>query len=370
MPDTHAILSASSSKMWLNCPPSALLNAKLPESSSPYAQQGTDAHSLCEFKLHQALGHKVRDPTEDLQNYDEEMENCANDYTAYVLSQIPENAQVFIEERLDFSKWVPGGFGTGDCIIIGDGTLKIIDFKYGLGVLVSAEQNTQMMLYALGAIDTYDMLYDIKEVQMTIFQPRRQNVSTYTISKEELLKWAEEYLIPRAKLAAEGKGEFHAGSHCQFCKIKATCRKRAEHHMELARYEFAKPETLTDEEVEDILDKVDGLSGWANDVKEYALQQALSGKKWKRWKVVEGRSNRKYTDEKAVADKVQEAGFDPYDHKLQGVTAMSKLLGKKKFDELLGGLVYKPKGKPTLVDIGDKRPEINTADEDFKEELS
>ena len=245
--------------------------------------------------------------------------------------------------------------------------LQIIDFKYGLGVLVEAENNPQMMCYALGALDTYDGIYDIESVEMTIFQPRRGNVSTFTISKEDLLKWAEEYLAPIAQLAYNGEGEFHAGDHCQFCKVKATCRKRAEYNMELAAYDFEEPAMLDEDEIAEILPKIDSLITWANDLKDYALQQALSGVAYKGFKVVEGKSNRKYTDENAVAETIKQHGYDPYERKLLGITAMTSLLGKKKFEELLGGLISKPPGKPALVPESDKRPALNTAIDDFND---
>lgn len=252
-------------------------------------------------------------------------------------------------------------------MIVSDGLLHIIDYKHGLGVLVSAEKNSQLSCYALGALDLFDGIYDITEVSLTIYQPRRENVSTYTMSKDELLTWADTVLSPTAKLAYDGKGDFKAGDHCQFCKAKANCRKRAEYNLELARYDFEMPAALEDDEVASILTKVDELVSWASDLKEYALQKPLSGTKFTGFKVVEGRSNRKYTDEDAVARTVEAAGFDPYEKKLLGITAMSQALGKKKFEELLGGLVYKPPGKPALVPESDKRPAMNTAIEDFKE---
>lgn len=280
---------------------------------------------------------------------------------------------LFIEQRLDFSKWVPGGFGTGDCVIVSDDELIIIDFKYGTGVLVDAERNTQMMLYALGAIAMFDGVYDIRSVTMTIYQPRRANVSTYTLTKNELLDWAEHKLKPTAELAAKGEGEFKAGEHCRFCKVKATCRKRAEYNLELARYDFELPSQLTDTEIEAVLEKADSLVSWCDDIKEYALKEALAGKQWA-WKAVEGRANRKYTDENAVAEKVQTAGYDPYEHTVLGITAMTKLLGKAKFKELLDGLIEKPQGKPALVKKSDKRPAMDiskaaSAADDFKEEI-
>ena len=279
-----------------------------------------------------------------------------------------KDPQVLVEQRLDFSKWVPEGFGTGDCLIVADDVLHIIDFKYGLGVLVEAEDNPQMMCYALGALDIYDGIYDITSVKMTIFQPRRENVSTFTIKKEDLLKWADEFLKPTAELAFNGEGEFKAGDHCTFCKAKATCRKRAEYNLELAKYDFEMPASLSETEIAAILPKIDDLTAWAADIKEYALQQALSGTEYPGFKVVEGRANRKYTDEEAVAFVVKDNGYDPYEKKLLGITAMTSLLGKKKFEELLGALITKPQGKPTLVPASDKRPALNTAKDDFSEE--
>lgn len=374
----HAYLSASASHRWLACPPSAKLCANILDQASEYAQQGTDCHELCAYLVEKALGRDVIDPTENLTYYDAEMQNCAEEYRNYVLEQIEaakefcKDPQVMIEQRLDFSRWVENGFGTGDCVIVADEVLQIIDYKHGLGILVSAGDdehggNSQMMCYALGALEVFGDIYDINQIKMTIFQPRRDNISTYTISKKNLLKWADEVLAPTAQLAYVGKGEFNAGDHCTFCKVKATCRKRAEYNLELAKYDFEMPATLDDTEIAAILEKVDEMISWGNDIKDYALQQAQSGVHFEGWKIVEGRSNRKYTDENAVADTVKDAGFDPYEKKLLGITAMSTLLGKKKFEELLGGLIYKPPGKPTLVPESDKRPAMNTAKDDFKE---
>ena len=369
----HAYLSASASHRWLSCPPSAKLCAEINDEASPYAQQGTDAHELCEYKVLHALGHEVSDPTENLEFFDTEMNDCTDEYCSYVLEQyekakeLCKDPKVLVEQRLDFSKWVPDGFGTGDCLIIADKVLQIIDFKYGLGILVEAKNNPQMMCYALGALDTYDGIYDIEFIEMTIFQPRRDNVSTFTISKEKLLDWAENFLKPIAELAYNGEGEFHAGDHCQFCKVKATCRKRAEYNMELAAYDFQEPTMLDATEIAEILPKIDTLVAWANDVKDYALQQALSGTEYPGFKVVEGKSNRKYTDEASVASIVADAGFDPYEKKLLGITAMTSLLGKNRFNELLSGYITKPPGKPALVPESDKRPALNTAKDDFND---
>ena len=371
----HALLSASSSHRWLNCPPSARLCEGYDDKGSNFAAEGSDAHSLCEFKLRKALGMEAKDPTEDLSWYDAEMEESASGYAAFVMELVAEAKKtcsdpvVLIEQRLDYSKYVQSGFGTGDCVLIADGTLHIVDFKYGRGGLVEAEDNPQMKLYALGALEIFDCLYDIDTVSMTIYQPRRANVSTFTLTRQELLDWAETVLVPTAELAYAGDGEYHCGEWCQFCKAKADCRERARANMELARYEFRQPPLLTDEEVEEILGKLDSLMDWASDIKDYALQAAISGKHWSGYKLVEGRANRRYTDENAVVAAVKAAGYDPYDEpKLLGVTAMTTLLGRKQFNDILGGLITKPQGKPTLVPESDKRPAMTTILDDFKEE--
>lgn len=371
----HALLSASSSHRWLNCPPSARLCEGYDDKGSNFAAEGSDAHSLCEYKLRKALGMEAKDPTEDLTWYDAEMEESASGYAAFVMELVAEAKKtcsdpvVLIEQRLDYSKYVQSGFGTGDCVLIADGTLHIVDFKYGRGVLVEAEDNPQMKLYALGALEIFDCLYDIDTVSMTIYQPRRANVSTFTLTRQELLDWAETVLVPTAELAYTGDGEYHCGEWCQFCKAKADCRERARANMELARYEFRQPPLLTDEEVEEILGKLDSLMDWASDIKDYALQAAISGKHWSGYKLVEGRANRRYTDENAVIAAVKAAGYDPYDEpKLLGVTAMTTLLGRKQFNDILGGLITKPQGKPTLVPESDKRPAMTTILDDFKED--
>ena len=372
----HAFLSASSSHRWLACPPSALLCAKEADQSSAYAKQGSDAHELCEYLLLKALGHDPPDPTENLDYYDAEMLSCAEGYRDFVMEQVEEarklsaDTLICVEQRLDYSRWVENGFGTGDCVIVADDLLHVIDYKYGLGVLVSASGedgtgNSQLKCYALGALDTFGDLYDIRRIKLSIYQPRRENVDTFEMTVEDLLRWADDVLSPTAKLAFTGDGEFCAGDHCVFCKVKATCRARADYNMELAKYEFEKPAMLDDEEIAAILPMIDSLVSWATDMKEFALQKALSGTVYEGYKVVEGRSNRKYSDETAVAKIVQDAGYDPFEKKLLGVTAMQRQLGKKRFQELIGGLLYKPPGKPVLVPTSDSRPEFNTAANDF-----
>ena len=376
----HATLSASSSHRWLNCPPSVRICENYADVTTDYALEGTDAHALCEYQLKQSLGIPAEDPIENLTWYNAEMEGCAAGYAAYVMElledakQISTDPIVMIEQRVDFSRWVKDGFGTADCILIADGVLNIVDYKHGKGVEVSAERNPQMMLYALGALEIFDGIYDIESVRMTIYQPRLSNISVSEMSKDALLEWADTELTQKAQLAYEGKGDFHSGEWCRFCKAKAECRERAKANLELAKYEFAEPPLLGDAEIADILGKLDGLTSWAADVKEYALQQAVNGKKWSGWKLVEGRSNRKYRSDTDVANVVAHAGFDPYEHKVRGITAMQMLLGRSRFEELLSPYIEKPQGKPTLVPESDKRPayepaqQIERAKTDFEGE--
>lgn len=372
-PSKHAVLSASSSHRWLNCSPSARLEQEFEDRETEAAAEGTAAHALCEHKLRRALKRQSRKP---ISKYDcEEMDTHTDNYVQFVLETIAQAKEhcadpiINIEQRLDFSCYVPHGFGTGDCIIIADKTLHIIDFKYGQGVLVEAEQNPQMMLYALGALRIYDTLYDIEDVAMTIYQPRRENISTWTITVSNLLSWAENELVPKAKLAFDGKGEYMPGPWCTFCKAAVKCRARAEEKLALAQYEFAQPPMLTDAEIEEILGKLDDLTRWADEIKSYAQDAALNhGKQWHGYKVVEGRSVRKYSDEEAVIEAANAAGYhDIFRKTLLPITEMEKLMGKQEFAEVLSGLIIKPAGKPTLVPITDKRPAMTKANIDFNE---
>jgi len=382
----HAILSASSAYRWLACPPSARLEEQFEETTSIYAEEGTLAHSIAEQKLRFLLKQiSAQDYAQALQTFEKNefysvsMLDYIETYAAIVMEKVNEakarsvDAIVLLEQKLDFSDWVPEGYGTGDVVIISDGVLEIIDLKYGKGVPIAAKDNAQMRLYALGALATFDSLYDIKTVRMTIVQPRLDSVSSDETTAEMLYWWADTELIKRAQLAWEEKGEFQAGEHCRFCRARFNCRARAEANLELAKMEFKKPELLTDEEISEVLKQADELRAWVSDVFDYALVQARDhGKKFKGWKLVEGRSVRQYADEDAVAKKLTEAGYKEdqiFQKKLFGITAMEKLLGKTLFDELLGGLVIKPAGKPTLVPESDKRPEINSitaAVADFK----
>ena len=374
-PKSHAILSASSSHRWLNCNPSARLEQEFEDQETEAAAEGTAAHALCEHKLRKALKLRSKKP---VSQYDcDEMDDYTDGYVQFVLEQLAQakltcpDPQVLIEQRLDFSCYVPDGFGTGDCLIIASPRLHVIDFKYGLGVLVDAYQNPQMMLYALGALRIFDCLYDITEVSMSIYQPRRENVSTWTISVDDLMDWAENTLRPKADLAYKGEGEYSPGSWCQFCKAAVKCRARAEEKLDLARFEFAQPPLLSDAEIEEILGKLDDLTKWANEIMAYAQDAAINhGKEWAGYKLVESRTNRKYTDEDAVIRAAASAGYrDIYKKTLISITEMEKLMGKQTFKEILGGLVAKPIGKPTLVPASDKRPAITTtgAKHDFNE---
>ena len=271
---------------------------------------------------------------------------------------------ILIEQKVDFSDYVPNGFGTADCIIVSESKIHIIDFKYGMGVLVDAFDNPQMKCYALGALKIFDRLYDIKDVSMSIFQPRRDNVSTWTVSADELKGWAENVLKPKAELAVKGEGDYCVGGWCTFCKASVRCRARAENNLKLAQEEFRLPPLLTDSEIENILSVIPNLTKWANEIMAYATESAVNhGKHWNGFKIVEGRSVRKYKDETAVAKALEDAGYkDIYRKSLITLTEMQKLLGKQNFNEILGNLIIKPKGKPTLVPETDKREAMTITD--------
>ena len=367
----HALLSASSAPRWLNCPPSARLGESYQDQPSEYAAEGTEAHALGEYKVLKALKRKATNPTKKLKYFCEEMDNCTDGYRDLVMELVRMAKEkcadplIMVEQRVDFSNWVPEGFGTADALIVADGVLTICDYKHGKGVAVDATNNAQLKCYALGALSMFDDIYDIDTVHLVIYQPRRENISEFDISKDALYKWAEEELRPRAELAYKGEGDFSCGEWCRFCKAKHECRARAEANLLLAKYDFQLPPTLSDSEIAVILDKADELVSWANDIKTYALQMAIAGKEWQGWKLVEGRSNRKISNEEAVIEAVTAMGKDPFEKKLLGVTALEKLLGKTKFNEIIGQYVEKPAGKPTLVPESDKREAINS---DFKEE--
>lgn len=363
MPESHALLSASSAHRWLHCPPSARAVDGVADTSSDAALQGTAAHALAEYKLLRFLKRRAKRPVSEW--IDEDMETHTDDYISFVAEHLQSarehcpDPQVYVEQRLDYSHLAPGGFGTGDCVIVAEPTLQVIDLKYGMGVEVSPVENPQLMLYGLGALAAFDTLYDIEEVALSIFQPRRVNVETWSISTQDLIAWGETTVKPIAELAARGEGEYAAGSWCQFCRIAPTCRARAESNLALARHEFTPPAELTVPEVAEVLARIPELKAWATDVEAWALAQAQAGTQIPGFKVVAGRSIRKYIDEAAVAEAAKAAGYsDIWDKRLIGITAMERLMGKRAFTETLGDLVVKPEGKPTLVPESDKRPAL------------
>ena len=365
-PNDHALLSASSSHRWLNCNPSARLEREFADRETTAAAEGTAAHALAEHKLKRRLKLRSERP---VSVYDtDEMETCTDDYADFVMEQVNKerrrdpDTQVFIEQRLDFSCYVPEGFGTGDCLIVSRGRIHIIDLKYGMGLLVVSEENPQMKLYALAALTQYEEQYQIKKVKLTIFQPRRENVSTWETSVAKLKKWATKELVPKAEKAFKGEGEYCPGEWCIFCKAAVKCRARAEDKLRLAQSEFKMPPLLTDAEIEDVLAKLPDIKKWADEIQEYALAKALAGKEWTGFKLVEGRSVRKYTDERAVIEAANAAGYhDIYKQSLISITEMEKLMGKAEFSKVLGALVTKPQGKPTLVPDTDKRQAITVS---------
>lgn len=352
----------------MSCPPSALIEDEIEETASDFAAEGTKAHDLSE-KIIAARLAGVYDQL-DLSEYDPDMVDYCNVYVDTVIEKCHEalahtpDTVVKIEAKLDFSEWVPEGFGTGDAVIISDEWIEVIDLKYGKGVPVSAINNPQMRLYGLGAIHELYDLYGFDKVRMTIVQPRLDSISTEEMTVEELLEWGETQVKPKAAMAFAGEGEFCSGDHCQFCKIKATCRARAEANLEMAKYEFKHPNILTPEEIGEILHRSGDLQKWAADVEKYALEQAeRHGVKFPGWKLVEGRSNRKYTDEATILSILRGEKFDDdviAPRSILGITAMEKAIGKKVFADLLEGFIVKPNGKPTLVDEQDPRPEINS----------
>ena len=379
----HALLSASASDRWLNCTPSARLTENLPDTTSEYAAEGTLAHSLGELELSYQLKEitkstytrKLRDIKKN-ELYSEDMPDYIEIYTTYVFEKLAEaqshtpDALIFLEQKLDFSKWVPEGFGTCDCIIIADDLMEIIDLKYGKGIEVLAEDNTQMMLYALGALEAFGWIYDIKSVRMTIMQPRLDNISTREVYTDDLLAWADTELKEKAQEAWEGTGDCISGDWCKWCKVKSTCKARADAMLAVAKpFEGKDKKHMDTDDIALILYKADELQAWAKDIQDYALEQARDhGVKYSGWKLVEGRSNRKYSDEDLVASKLTDEGLtdeEIYNKKVKGITDMEKKLGKKRFSTILQDLIIKPAGKPALVVSEDKRPEINSVETDF-----
>lgn len=374
---SHALLSASAAHRWMNCPPSARLTEGIADTTSPYAAEGTLAHEIGELILTKYL-HNVDlpDKWEQIKAHEMFYEGMIDEvsiYTDYVIEQFNAAIQatgdplIFLETKLDFSAYVPYGYGTGDCIIIADGQMEIIDLKFGKGVEVSAVDNPQLMLYALGAYEQFGFIYDIQTIKMTIAQVRLNHISSSIITTDMLLDWAENTVKPIAALAFEGKGEQNPGEWCKFCKIKADCQARADQN--LAFIEANKGKRITIKRLADILTQADEIMSWISDIKELALTKALEGTEIPGFKLVEGRSNRQITDEAALAEILAQNISEPEKifkpRTLETITALEKLFGKNRFAELAADYIIKPPGKPTLVPISDKRPALNSPEDDF-----
>jgi hypothetical protein len=381
----HALLGASKASQWINCPPSARLTENMPDKGSFEAKEGTDAHKLAEIKLRRRLTicnsaarQALEDELEQLKNgpyYNVEMENVIQAYTEIIeerfmaAKSLSEDAVILLEERIDLTEWVPEAFGTCDVVLIADGVLEVIDLKYGKGVPVSAVGNPQIQLYGLGAWNSYNYLYDINAVRLTIIQPRRDSISTEVLDIQDLLDWAENTVKSAAKLAFAGKGEFKSGDHCKWCLAKAQCRARADENIQALSYEAKKPTLLSLDEIGSILFIAKQLQTWAKDVSDYAQKQALLGKKIPQWKLVEGKSNRAIADKEKAIQAFTSAGLQPEIYlkppELFGITDLEQKIGKKKLAKLLSDLIIKPPGKPALAPETDKRPEWNSLENDF-----
>lgn len=373
----HALLSPSSASRWLECPPSARLEADRPDKAGEAADEGTLAHKLSELMLNYELkrinkaDYKARlAAIEKNKFYSDSMWEYCDQFKTFIIEKYNEaiakygSAVILLEEEVDLTEWIPEGFGTRDVAIISDHILDVIDLKYGKGVHVDATNNKQMMLYGLGTLEEYDMLYDIIKVRLTIYQPRIDNFSTWEISADELRNWSKKELIPIAQLAWSGKGDFKPGKHCQFCKIKTTCKANADYQMGLAVYEFENPVELSDTDLADIFKRAAAFKNWINEVESYMLQEALKGKKWPELKLVTGRSNRVLTQQdkiKAIFEK-NKIKYSLYmsEPTLLGITALEKNITKAKVNSLIGKYILKPDGKPALTDINDSRPEYHS----------
>ena len=387
---SHALLSPSSASRWINCPPSALLNAEAGDRDTVFTREGTLAHAVAELKARKYF--LTRDHvmvTEQMREFranelwQDEMNGYTNDYLEAlkdIAATFPKKPYIALEQRVDFSEYVPEGFGTADCIMIGGEVLHIVDFKYGKGVDVSAEDNPQLKLYAIGAIEQYMAFYDIFTVRMTIVQPRiKREPDTWELPARDLLRWAEDVVKPAAALAAAGEGEYAEGDWCRWCAVRGNCRKRAEAQLELAKQDFRLPPLLTDEEVGRALTLGRRLKSWLSDLEEYALTACLNGSDVPGWKAVEGRAVRAWTDQDAAFKAAKLAGVPEemlYKREPVSLAQLEKIMGKKAFAETFtqpkAMFVVIPPGKPTLVTADDKRQAITNkpdVEDDFGEEL-
>lgn len=372
----HARNSPSALHRTLNCTPSLVLGEQFADEESSYAAEGSAGHALAEHLIKKHLKLRTKRPVSDY--YSDDLLESVDDYVSFVIGEIEDAKReckqpVFaVEQRVDISDYATDCFGTADMVIVTDKVVHIIDLKLGRGVEVSAVENSQLMAYGLGVLAMAEMLYDVETIRLTIYQPRINNYSSWDIAPADLKKWGEEILKPRSAMAMTGAGEFHAGSWCRFCKARNQCRARAEEFLKLAQMEFRQPALLTDAEIAEVLKVSDELAKWSADVYAYAQDQAIiHGKQWMGYKLVEGRSNRKYSSDAEVEQAAKAAGYtDIYKQSLIGVTEMERLMGKKEFARVLGQYVYKPQGKITLVPDSDKREAItqSTAAADFQED--
>ena len=406
-PSLHAVLGASSAHRWLICTPSARLCEKLTSrfgsESSPYAAEGTKAHALAEMKVRLAYykadgmtasKHSRMSPEQqeaylginefrfkalrnELGDIPKDMEQATDSYCDIVMEkylsakEADPGAQLYLEQRLDYSAWVPSGFGTGDCIIVSDSLLEVCDYKHGKGIPVDAVGNPQLRLYGLGAMERFGRLYDFQSVRMTIIQPRLDSVSEETLTCDDLTSWAAEEVVEKAKQAWTGSGEFVPGEHCRFCAAKAVCSARVAQAMRMFQYGLEAPGLIPDEQIPSILGMLNDAEAWIKDIRAYAENQALHGQVWPGWKLVHGKKpNRQWSDPEEVKAQLLRAGY-PADQfqevKLKPVGEIEKALGKKAFQALVGGLVSQGEGKLTLVPADDKRVEFASADADFQD---
>lgn len=382
MPEIHSKLSPSAASRWLTCTPCLLLEESMEDNTNDYAKEGTLAHSLGEkmllYRLDKITAQKYASALKKIKSsefYKPEMLNYITGYADFVMTRyedakaVSRDAVIEIEQRLDFSKWAPGGFGTGDAVIVTDGYIEVIDLKYGQGVRVKAYQNPQLMLYGLGAYESSDFIFDIEKIQVTVYQPRVNNNNSFEIKTQELLDWAENVVKPQSKKALAGEGDFVPGEHCRFCRAGAACRARSERNIELARFDFCPPELLSDDEIVEVLTKGKELSDWVKTVEKFILAGALKGRHFKGIKLVEGSSKRIVTNTEAAILRLQENGFEDVfeERKLLGIGKLEKIVGgRKQLEEIIGDCIVKPKGKPTLAATDDNRQEYSSADMDFE----
>lgn len=378
----HALLSASGASRWIACNRSARLEEDFQEGASSYAAEGTLAHEFAELMLRKARGlvtlgeyRKASNKLKKNELYTEDMQDHARKYVDYVLQQFNVAvkksglATLLIEEKVSLEEYIAEGFGTCDANIIADGVLEIVDLKYGKGVRVDAVKNSQLRLYALGALAKYELAYDIESVKYTIVQPRLDHISSETLTSDELIDWGAKVVRPAAIQAYAGEGSHVSGDHCRWCKAAPRCKVLAEASMAAAQHDFCEPGLLNDEELVKVYEAKDNLVSWANGIAKYLLDEALKGKKWNGYKLVEGKSNRAWKDlakaEVVMFDTYEEKQL--YNKKIKGFGDLEKLMTKPGFETLVGEFVHKPAGKPTLVTEADKRPALNSLDQANKD---